>query len=103
MRFLVNFRANRFSDGKSKHDYFQQMLTKCFTWGLRPDCESADSWYASLQNLKFLRKQEVGFLAGLKANRLVSGQPGRYEQVAASFNNTLSSSKTCFICNTSWC
>ena len=42
---------------------------------------SADSWYASIENLKFLRNQEVGFLVGLEANRIVSTAPGRHEQV----------------------
>ncbi len=81
LRFPVNFRVYRHSDGKSKHDYFQQMVTECFTWGLRPAWVSADSWYASMENLKFLRDKEVGFLVGLEANRIVSGQPSRYEQV----------------------
>jgi hypothetical protein len=80
-RFPVNFRVYRHSDGKSKHDYFQQMVTECFTWGLRPAWVSADSWYASIQNLKFLRNKEVGFLVGLEANRIVSVQSGNYEQV----------------------
>lgn len=81
LRFPVNFRVYRHQDGKSKHDYFQEMVKECFEWGLRPAWISADSWYASIQNLKFLRNQEVGFMVGLEANRIVSTQPGNYEQV----------------------
>ena len=79
----VNFRVYRHREGKgkSKHDYFQEMVRECWRWGLRPGWVSADSWYASVENLKFLRNQEVGFLVGLEANRIVSCAPGRYEQV----------------------
>ncbi|MHA6249029.1 IS701 family transposase [Pontibacter sp. CAU 1760] len=77
----VNFRIYRHREGKTKHDYFQQMVKECWQWGLRPKWVSADSWYASVENLKFLRNQEVGFLVGLEANRIVSTTPGRYEQV----------------------
>ncbi|GAA4435596.1 hypothetical protein GCM10023188_27660 [Pontibacter saemangeumensis] len=71
----------RHREGKSKHDYFQQMVKECLEWGLRPAWVSADSWYASLENLKFLRDKEVGFLIGLEANRIVSSLPGSHEQV----------------------
>ena len=57
------------------------MVKECFAWGLRPVWVSADSWCASIENLKFLRNQEVGFMVGLEANRTVSSAPGRYEQV----------------------
>jgi hypothetical protein len=81
LRFPVNFRVYRHQEGKSKHDYFQDMVKECYEWGLRPAWISADSWYASIQNLKFLRDQEVGFMVGLEANRIVSTRPGSYEQV----------------------
>jgi len=81
LRFPVNFRVYRHREGKSKHDYFQQMVKECYEWGLRPAWVSADSWYASVENLKFLRDKEVGFLIGLEANGIVSTQPGSYEQV----------------------
>jgi hypothetical protein len=79
--FPVNFRVYRQQENKRKHDYFQQMVKECWQWGLRPAGVSADSWYASIENLKFLRNQEVGFLVGLEANRIVSTTPGCYEQV----------------------
>lgn len=79
--FPVNFRVYRHQEGKSKHDYFQEMVKECGQWGLRPAWVSADSWYASIDNLKFLRNQEVGFLVGLESNRIVSTVPGVYEQI----------------------
>jgi hypothetical protein len=42
---------------------------------------STDSWYVSISNLRLLRDKEMGFLVGLEANRIVSTQPGYYEQV----------------------
>lgn len=80
--FPVNFRLYRHQQEKSKHDYFQEMVQECGQWGLHPNWVTADSWYASVENLKFLRNQEVGFLIGLEANRLVSTVPGQYEQVS---------------------
>lgn len=77
----VNFRVYRHREGKTKHAYFQEMVKECFAWGLRPKWVSADSWYASVENLKFLRDREVGFLVGLEKNRIVSTTPGCYEQV----------------------
>lgn len=80
--FPVNFRVYRHQENKSKHNYFQEMVKECGQWGLNPGWVSADSWYASIENLKFLRNQEVGFLMGLEANRIVSTIPGCYEQIA---------------------
>jgi hypothetical protein len=79
--FPVNFRVYRPQENKSKHDYFQEMVKECWHWGLRPAWVSADSWYASIDNLKFLRDKEVGFLVGLEANRIVSTLPGVYEPI----------------------
>lgn len=44
LRFPVNFRLYRHGEGKSKHDYFQEMVQECYAWGLRPLWVSADSW-----------------------------------------------------------
>lgn len=49
--------------------------------GVVPSWFSADSWYSSIENLKFLRNLEVSFLVGLKGNRTLSARPGQYEQV----------------------
>ncbi|MDO1445635.1 transposase [Rhodocytophaga aerolata] len=77
----VNFRVYRSSEGKTKNDYFQAMLQQVWQWGLRPAWITADSWYSSLENLKFLRNLEVNFMVGLEKNRIISTQPSLYEQV----------------------
>ena len=77
----VNFRVYTPSEGKSKNHYFEEMFYEVLRWGLRPGRVSADSWYSSLKNLKFLRQEEIGFLVGLKSNRTISTQPGAYQQV----------------------
>jgi hypothetical protein len=77
----VNFRIFNPNDNYSKHHLLQQMLREVFQWGLRPAWFSADTWYSSIENLKFLRNLEISFLVGLKGNRTVSTKPGHYEQV----------------------
>jgi hypothetical protein len=77
----VNFSVYRSREGKTKNEYFQTMLKQVWQWGLRPKWITADSWYSSLENLKFLRNLEVNFLMGLEKNRIVSTQPSLYEQV----------------------
>lgn len=42
---------------------------------------SADFWYASTENLKFLTNQELGFVVELEVHRIVSTTHSRYEQV----------------------
>jgi hypothetical protein len=77
----VNWRVYRKRDNKTKNDYFQDMVNEAFSWGLRPAWVTADSWYSSIENLKFLRNKEVGFLVGLEKNRIISTVPHQYEQV----------------------
>lgn len=77
----VNWRAYRHKDNKSKNDYFQDMVSEALAWGLRPAWVTADSWYSSIENLKFLRNKEVGFLVGLEKNRIISTLPHHYEPV----------------------
>jgi len=81
LSMAVNFRLYRHSDGKTKNDYFREMVSEVIGWGLRPAWVTADSWYSSVENLKFLRNKEVGILMGLETNRLISSAPHQYEQV----------------------
>lgn len=81
MKVPVHMRVYRHSEAMTKNDYFQAMCREVWSWGLRPRFVSADSWYSSLDNLKFLRNKEVGFLVGLEKNRIVSTAPGQYQQV----------------------
>ena len=77
----VNWRVYRKKDNKTKNNYFQDMITEVFSWGLCPAWVTADAWYSSIENLKFLRNKEVGFMVGLEKNRIISTVPHQYEQV----------------------
>lgn len=79
----VAWRVYRHSEHKTKNDYFQDMVGEVFSLGLRPKWVTADSWYSSIDNLKFLRNKEVGFMVGLEKNRIVSTAPHQYEQVGS--------------------
>ncbi len=48
--------------------------------GLGPKVVTADSWYASTANFKFLRNQELSFLSGIEKNRIISTRAGEYQQ-----------------------
>ena len=52
-------------DNLSKNDYFRLMLSEVVAWGLRPSYVTGDSWYSSKENLKFLKKQGLGFMIGI--------------------------------------
>ena len=68
----VNYRLNDKNDGKTKHDYFREMLCEVIEWGLMPEMITADSWYACLETLTLLKHQEWGFLFAIESNRLVA-------------------------------
>ena len=57
------------------------MLSEVVAWGLRPRYVTGDSWYSSKENLKFLKKQELGFMIGIAKNRQVSIKKGEYQSV----------------------
>ena len=78
----INYRIYDKKEGKTKNDYFQEMLLEVITWGLKPRIITGDSWYSSQGNLKFLRNQKLGFLFGIEKNRTVSKEPGKYSQVS---------------------
>ena len=77
----VNYRIYDKQEEKTKNDYFREMFEEMISWGLLPSLVTGDSWYASLANLKFLKKKEVGFLFGVAKDRTVSNQPHQYTQV----------------------
>lgn len=77
----VNFRVYDKQAGKTKNDYFQEMIKEVLLWGLRPAIVTADSWYASTANFKFLKNQELSFLFAIEKNRIISSEPGQYQQV----------------------
>ena len=79
----INYRIYDKKEGKTKNDYFKEMLLEVMAWGLKPSIVTGDSWYSSVANLKFLRNQKLGFLFGVEKNRTVSNKPGKYHQVGS--------------------
>jgi len=77
----INYRIYDKSEGKTKNGYFCEMLLETIAWGIKPAWVTGDAWYASLENLKFLRKQQLSFLFGIDNNRLISIEKGSYIQV----------------------
>jgi hypothetical protein len=77
----VNYRLNDKTDGKTKHDYFREMLLEVIKWGLLPESITADSWYACVETLTLLKHQEWGFLFAIESNRLVALEAQAYVQV----------------------
>jgi hypothetical protein len=56
----INYRIYDKQEGKTKNDYFQEMLIEVISWGLKPRIVTGDSWYSGVENLKFLRNQKLG-------------------------------------------
>lgn len=81
--YPVNFRIYDKQERKTKNDYFREMVIEVIEWGLIPAQVTGDSWYSSLENLKFLRDEKVGFLFGVANNRKVSVERGTYLPVKA--------------------
>lgn len=77
----VNYRIVDKKSGKTKNDYFKEMLMEVLSWGLLPAWVTGDSWYSSLENLKFIRKQQLNFMFGIENNRIVSETRGEYMQI----------------------
>jgi len=63
--------------GPSKNELFREMLLAAHARGLVPRCVCFDSWYASVDNLKLVRRLGWTFLTRLKRNRLVRQGMGR--------------------------
>jgi FOG: Transposase and inactivated derivatives len=60
------------ADGKTKNDHFLDMLNVAEKRGFKPKFVLFDTWYASLNNLKAIRKKGWHWLTRLKKNRLVN-------------------------------
>lgn len=75
--YPINFRIYDKQEGKTKNDYFLEMVRQIQDWGIKPAWVTGDSWYGSQQNLKFLRNEGVGFLFGVANNRQVSLERGQ--------------------------
>jgi hypothetical protein len=77
----VNYRIYNKPEGKTKNDYFREMIAEVLLWGLQPQMVTGDSWYSSKENLNFLRNQKLGFMMGIAKNRQVAMIPGKYTAV----------------------
>jgi hypothetical protein len=75
-KFPINFRiyqaAAEGQEQVTKNDLFQEMMEEVLSWEVRPAMVTADAWYGSLENMKFLRQKSIHWLFGLKENRIVS-------------------------------
>lgn len=79
----INFRIYDKKDGKTKNDYFQEMLEEVLAWGLEPSYVTGDSWYSCVKNLKQIKTHSLNFMFAIDSNRLVSMTKGEYTQVQA--------------------
>jgi hypothetical protein len=77
----VNYRVYDKAEGKTKNDYFRDMLAEVLAWGLKPDFTTGDSWYACVGNLKTVKNHRMGFLFAVESNRTVSVKKGSWSQV----------------------
>ena len=68
----VNYRLYDKSEGKTKNDYFLEMLDEVLLWGLLPSFVTGDSWYSGTKNLKAIKNKGLSFMFALKSNRRVS-------------------------------
>jgi hypothetical protein len=79
--YPVNFRIYDKKEGKTKNDYFREMIEEVENWGLKPRWVTGDSWYSGKDNLKFLKNKGLGFLFAIANNRIVSLSKGKEQQV----------------------
>ncbi len=77
----VSYRVYDKADGKTKNDYFREMLAEVLAWGLRPSFVTGDAWYSCVENLKTIKNHQTGFMFAVEANRTVSMEKGQWQQV----------------------
>jgi Transposase DDE domain len=77
----INYRIYNKAVNKTKNDYFREMLVEVMSWGVLPAWVTGDSWYSSLENLKFIRSKKLNFMFGIESNRIVSSDRGKYIQI----------------------
>lgn len=66
------------ADGKTKNQHFTDMLKMAKYRGFEPEYVLADSWYASLENLKIISSLEWYWLMQLRKNRIVATAPHQH-------------------------
>lgn len=70
-------------DEKNKNEHFIDMLKNAKKRGFTPNFVMADSWYSSLDNMKYITKLGWKFIFGIKENRLVNEKQGQYLAVSS--------------------
>jgi len=66
---------------KTKHQLFQEMLKRAVNKGFSPLYVLFDTWYSSIENLKFIRSLKLKFICSVACNRKVSVTKGAYISV----------------------
>jgi len=81
VRVPVNYRIYLQAEDKTKNDLFREMLNEVLDWGLSPKLVAGDSWYASVDNLKWIRRKQIDAFFAVESDRQISTQKGIYLQV----------------------
>lgn len=69
----VDFRiCDNSDDSTKKNDLFKELIKESIKREFKLSYICFDSWYSSLENLKFLRDNNLGWLTRLRSNRLVN-------------------------------
>ncbi len=63
---------DKVTDGKTKNDYFRELLNVAKERGFAPECVLFDGWYSGLENLKHIRSLGWHWQTRLKTNRRVN-------------------------------
>ena len=58
----VNFRIYDKAEGKTKNNYFQEMLNEVISWGLKPAFVTGDAWYSGTPNLKKVKNHQGAYV-----------------------------------------
>ena len=68
----VDFRIySKTEDGKSKNDHFRDMVLLSVHRGLKVRAYVFDTWYSSINNLKWLNRLNLTWVTWLRSNRIV--------------------------------
>lgn len=66
------------SDGKTKNEHFREMIRLAHYRNFTPAYVLIDTWYTSLDNLKYLDSFSWKWIAPLQKNRIISTAPKQY-------------------------
>ena len=69
------------NQNKNKNQLFREMLKRAVNKGFSPFYVLFDTWYSSIENLKFIRSLKLKFICSVACNRKVSVTKGVYVSV----------------------